>query len=133
MGPLLKLTALLCAAASASAWVAAPLRAGRAAPLRAAVSTALLSDKVIALERRCDDGDVAACALVANIQEYRFPGRRYFAAHADELLCAHSGCRQRSNAAKIIEDGLRLVRYEVDAGTPASTSRTASRESTRAS
>ena len=65
--------------------------------------------------------------------EYRVPGRRYFAARADELLCVRSGCRQRSNAAKIIEDGLRLVRYEVDAGTPASTSRTASRESTRAS
>ena len=48
---------------------------------------------------------------------YRFPGRRYFAAHADELPCARSGRRQRSNAAKIIQDGLRLVRYEVDAGT----------------
>ena len=50
---------------------------------------------------------------------YRFPGRRYFAARADELLCARSGCRQRSNAAKIIEDGLRLFelgrrRYELD-------------------
>ena len=40
---------------------------------------------------------------------YRFPGRRYFAAHADELLCARSGRRQRSNAAKIIQDGLRLI------------------------
>ena len=47
---------------------------------------------------------------------YRFPGRKYFAAHADELLCARSGRRQRSHAAKIIEDGARLVRYEVDAG-----------------
>ena len=42
------------------------------------------------------------------MDQYRFPGRRYFAARADELLCARSGRRQRSNAAKIIEDGLRL-------------------------
>ena len=52
-------------------------------------------------------GDVSA-HLTVNAS-YRFPGRRYFAAHADELLCARSGRRQRSNAAKIIQDGLRLV------------------------
>ena len=40
---------------------------------------------------------------------YRFPGRSYFSAHADELLCARSGRRQRSNAARIIQDGLRLI------------------------
>ena len=41
---------------------------------------------------------------------YRFPGRRYFAIHTDESLCARSGRRQRPNAAKIIQDGLRLRR-----------------------
>ena len=60
-------------------------------------------------------GDVSA-HLTVNAS-YRFPGRRYFAAHADELLCARSGRRQRSNAAKIIQDGLRLVERGLDAGT----------------
>ena len=41
---------------------------------------------------------------------YSFPGRRYFfAVHADALLRARRGRHQRSNAAKIIEDGLRLA------------------------
>ena len=55
------------------------------------------------------DEEATLAAIDATTATYRFPGGRYFAAHADELLCARSGRRQRSNAARIIQDGLRLI------------------------
>ena len=50
--------------------------------------------------------------------QYRVPGRRYFAARADELLCARSGRHQRSNAAKIISNGFRSRRTGVGPQVP---------------